>query len=41
MTKANLLRATVFAVAVASAGVVQAAPGPFAALAGAWTSAVH
>lgn len=36
MTRTTLLRAALFAVAVASPGAVQAAPGPFAALAGAW-----
>jgi hypothetical protein len=36
MTRTNWLQAALFTVAVASAGVAQAAPGPFASLAGAW-----
>ena len=36
MTRTNLLQVAAFAFTVASPVVVQAAPGPFAALAGAW-----
>ena len=36
MTRTNLFQAALFTFAVASAGAAQAAPGPFASLAGAW-----